>query len=246
MRLQDSRNRLSSLYIKQPAPWSSWNTVAQDESKPSFESPSQVPGFTITHGNHFNWNWSQKPEPSNNPVNEARVEDWRHKLGFSDTQSRNLNPGTNNPVNAASELKLRPAVAGLHFFSAGLPVTSQHSQSTHTNTLFDERPRLPDMNTLPPPPHNPNSNTYSEDVSSDEKKGCSRRGGEWKPEEDRALAKEVDACGVLQCAKGKSAEKWEEVSGKLQDDGFLRTGKSCKSRFSRLLFEQRVCQISFI
>lgn len=83
--------------------------------------------------------------------------------------------------------------------------------------------------------------TGNETQAGDEsQKSMSRRGTEWKAWEDRALAKEVTATDLLLCPKGKSADKWEEVSRGMAKAGSVRTGKSCKTRFQRLLVELRV------
>ncbi|KAF8461015.1 hypothetical protein BDZ91DRAFT_737724 [Kalaharituber pfeilii] len=83
-------------------------------------------------------------------------------------------------------------------------------------------------------------NYSDDDQQSVSGRGISRRGPEWKPWEDRALVKEIMACEVLLCAKGRTVEKWEEVSaGMMQNSGSTRSGRSCKSRFQKLLTELR-------
>ncbi|KAF8470100.1 hypothetical protein BDZ91DRAFT_847259 [Kalaharituber pfeilii] len=79
----------------------------------------------------------------------------------------------------------------------------------------------------------------SNKVEEEDEQKWRRRGAEWKPWEDRALAKEIMAAGVLVAGKGKSIEKWEEVARALKKIGSIRTGKSSKSRFNKLLTELR-------
>ncbi|KAF5367532.1 hypothetical protein D9758_003603 [Tetrapyrgos nigripes] len=81
-----------------------------------------------------------------------------------------------------------------------------------------------------------------EDIGTNSKAG-NRQSSNWLPWQDRALIQQVNKVRPFE-AKGKSGQKWEEVSHDLlqsqSEDGtkktpIQRSGESCKRRFNRLI-----------
>lgn len=66
------------------------------------------------------------------------------------------------------------------------------------------------------------------------------RGAAWRPWEDRALARQVQADDPILGQLGRKEDRWEEVSNNLTHYGMSRSWSSCKDRMEKLVHWHKV------
>lgn len=69
------------------------------------------------------------------------------------------------------------------------------------------------------------------------------RGTKWEAWEDRALVRQVLADDPLNCIRGRTPEKWQDVSkhlAELQPKAMQRSSDSCRSRLKKLVLWHKV------
>lgn len=74
--------------------------------------------------------------------------------------------------------------------------------------------------------------------------GSGAKGKKWDRWEDQVLVRQVLATDPLTCERGRTAERWGEVSdilGQLEPKVILRSGESCRQRIKKLVEVYKVC-----
>jgi hypothetical protein len=136
-------------------------------------------------------------------------------------------------------------MAELDVSSAHKPNSSPDHKHEHTDVLVSKA----DTPTLGEAEVKANVETVAtvaeEDVSQAAQQSANAKTGHWKPYQDRALAKEVEAARPFEAERGRVGAAWAEIGKTLEGvHGVKRTGEACKNRFAIILDKHRVCLIS--